>query len=77
MNEDLKNRLLGGGPLDPGCDAGMTVVDQYVEAVLRGDDAEALFPGLVAHMAGCAACREDIEGIIAALRDVAPPTDAK
>jgi hypothetical protein len=75
VNEDLKDQLLGRGPLDEGCDAGMTVVDQYVEAVLRGEDAEALFPGLVAHMAGCAACREDIEGIIAALRDVAPPTD--
>lgn len=68
MSEDLRNRLLGGGPRDSGCDAGFEVVELYVEAVLRGDDANRLFPEIVAHMAGCAACREDIEGMIAALR---------
>ena len=72
MNEDLKNRLLGKGSLDPGCEAGMAVVDRYVEAVLRGDDSERLFPGMAAHMAGCIACREDIEGLIEALRNIPP-----
>jgi hypothetical protein len=75
MNDNLKNRLLGRGPLDRGCEAGMAVVDQYVEAVLRGDDAARLFPAIVAHMDGCAACREDIEGLIEALRNIRPPDD--
>ena len=72
MNDDLKNRLLGRGSLDEGCEAGMLVVDRFVEAVLRGDDCVQMFPGMVAHMAGCVACREDIEGLIAALRNLAP-----
>lgn len=75
MNDDLKNRLLGR-PLDQGCEAGMAVVDLFVEAVLRGDDVERMFPEMVAHMAGCAACREDIEGLIEALRSVTPPDDS-
>ena len=77
MNEDLKNRLLGRGQRDEGCEAGFAIVEQYVEAVLRGDDGERLFPGIVAHMAGCAACREDIEGLIAALRSVPTPDEPK
>jgi len=75
MNDYLKNLILGRGPLDHGCEAGMAVVDLYAEALLRGDDVERLFPEVVAHMAGCAACREDIEGLIEALRHVAPPGD--
>jgi hypothetical protein len=72
VNEDLRIRLLGRGDRDQGCEAGIAIVDQYVEAVVRGDDAERLFPEIVAHMAGCAACREDIEGLIVAVRrDVA------
>ena len=75
MNEDLKIRVLGRGDRDEGCEAGFAVIEQYVEAVLRGDDAERLFPGIVAHMAGCAGCREDIEGLLAALRAQTGPDD--
>ena len=72
MNEDLKNRLLGQGPRDQGCEAGMAVVEEFVEAVLRGEEVERRFPEIVAHMAGCPACREDIEGLIAALHRESP-----
>ena len=75
MNDDLKDRLLGRGPLDQGCEAGMAIVDMFVEAVLRGDDADRMFPEMAAHMSGCAACREDIEGLIEALRNAPPPDD--
>ena len=67
-SRDLRNQLLGASGRDEGCAAGFEVVDQYVEAVVRGGDAERQFPEIVVHMAGCAACREDIEGIIAAFR---------
>ena len=68
MNEDLRHRLLGGGDQDPGCDACFEILDQYAEALLRGDDVGRLYPGVVAHLAGCAACHEDTEGLLAALR---------
>ena len=67
MNDDLRHRLLGA-PRDPGCEAGFEVVDQYIEALLRGEDVAQLYPQVVAHMAGCVACREDVEGMIAAAR---------
>ena len=71
MSDDSKNlrvRLLGASGRDAGCEAGFEMVELYVEAVVRGDDAQHQFPEIAVHMAGCAACREDIEGIIAALR---------
>jgi hypothetical protein len=78
MNDDLRNRLLGADSRDAGCDSGFDVVDEYVEAVLRGEDVAKLFPQVVAHLAGCNACREDVEGIIAAVRlRTAPPDEPR
>lgn len=78
MSEDLRDRLLGSGHEDSGCDAGFEVVDEYVEAVLRGDDVARLFPQVEAHLAGCPDCREDVEGMIAALRLLrAPPEEPR
>ena len=74
MKDTLLNRLLGSGGRDPGCDACFEVLDQYVEAVLQGQDVEDLFPQVVAHIADCPACREDTEGLIAALRETLPPS---
>jgi len=73
MKDELRNRLLGSAFRDCGCDAGFEVLDQYVEALLRGEDVARLFPEITAHLAGCAACREDTEGLIAALRGEARP----
>lgn len=77
MNDDLVNRLLGGGDRDPGCEACFERLDEYAEAVLRGAGGERRFLEVVTHLAGCAACREDAEGLIAALRSGAPPEDPK
>jgi hypothetical protein len=73
VNEDLRNRLLGGSAHDPGCEACFEILDQYAEALLRRDDVGRLYPEVVAHLAGCAACREDTEGLLAALRRDASP----
>ena len=77
MNRNRLNQLLGSGEPDPGCEACFELLDEYAEALLRGDDAERLFPQLVAHIAGCPACREDTEGLIAALRRGGPPDDPR
>ena len=68
MSDSPVNRLLGGGERDPGCEACFEVLDAFAEAVLRGEDADRLFPEVASHLAGCAACREDTEGLLAALR---------
>ena len=77
MNRDLLNKLLGSGEPDPGCEACFELLDQYAEALLRGDDADQLFPQLAAHVASCPACREDTEGLIAALRRGQSPENPK
>lgn len=68
--------LLGTGERDPGCDGAFEVLDQYVEAVRRGEDPRLRYAEFVAHIRNCAACREDTEGLLAALDllDQPPPT---
>jgi len=76
MREDLRRRLLGIGSRDAGCEAGFEVLDRYAEALVRGADVAHLFPDVVAHLANCAACREDTEGLIAVLRNL-PPSEER
>ena len=68
MSDERLRRLLGNARRDLGCDAGFDVLDRYAEAQLRGDDVARAFPEIVAHLENCAACREDVEGLLAALR---------
>jgi hypothetical protein len=60
-------KLLGGADRDPGCEGAFEVLDQYVEAVRRGEDPRLRYADFVAHIRNCAACREDTEGLLAAL----------
>lgn len=69
-------RWLGRDGRDPGCDAAFEVLDQYVDAVMRGDAGiEERFAELILHAENCDACREDTEGLLAALRELTPPPD--
>jgi hypothetical protein len=54
---------------DPGCLAGLEVIDQYVELELVGKDPAENFPGVAAHLKSCPACRLDHDGILQAARD--------
>jgi anti-sigma factor RsiW len=62
MAETL-NRLLGPGGPEVGCDECFDQLDRYVELELADRDADAAFPGLRAHLAGCPACREEHESL--------------
>lgn len=44
-----------------GCDDVFVHLDAYVEAVLAGQDAKALFPQVEEHLAHCKACAEEFE----------------
>jgi hypothetical protein len=52
-------RLLGPAGPEVGCEVCFDELDRYVELELAGRDADAIIPGLRAHLAGCPACRED------------------
>jgi hypothetical protein len=62
---ELLNRLLGPGEPEVTCEQCFELLDEYVELELRGDDAEEQLPGMRAHLAGCPACHEDHESLLA------------
>jgi hypothetical protein len=65
-NERLR-RLLGPAGPDIGCDECFERLDEYVEAELRGEDAEGRVPGMSAHLSGCPACRDEYDSLRALL----------
>ena len=75
MTHDPFERLLGRVERDPGCEAAFEQFDRYCDAVLGGRDAAREFPDLVTHIANCSACREDTEGLLAALRQLEGGTE--
>jgi predicted anti-sigma-YlaC factor YlaD len=63
--EQVLRRVLGPAAPEVGCDVCFDELDRYVELELSGADPEAAVPGMRAHLAGCPACREDYESLIA------------
>ena len=73
MTDPSLRRLLGSGGRDPGCERAFEVFDQYCEALRRGEDVSHRFAEFVTHIGNCAACREDTEGLLAALEETEDP----
>ena len=62
------DRLLRAEEGDAGCDAGVEIMDEYVDMELRGEDPATRFPGTAIHLRGCAGCRADHDGLLEAAR---------
>lgn len=62
---DRLTRLLGPGVPEVDCETCFLELDRYVEIELAGADAEAVIPGMRAHLAGCPACGEEHESLLA------------
>jgi hypothetical protein len=60
-HDDLLRRLLGPAGPELTCEECFAQLDRYVELEVRHDTAraEALIPGMRAHLAGCQACDEE------------------
>jgi hypothetical protein len=58
-------RLLGPAEPEVGCDECFDQLDRFVELELAGVDADAELPGLRAHLAGCPACSEEHDSLLA------------
>ena len=69
MDDQLLSHLLGPGGPEVGCDECFDQLDRFVELEVTGDDADGALPGLRAHLAGCPACREEHESLLALLRE--------
>lgn len=53
---------------DPGCEAGIEILDAYVELELAGEDPASTYPGTAIHLRSCSACRTDHDGLLDAAR---------
>jgi hypothetical protein len=70
--DDTDHRLdeiLGATARDPGCDAGLDLIDEYCELVARGEAIPERFADFLTHLSNCRACREDTEGLLAVVRE--------
>jgi hypothetical protein len=59
----LIGRLLGPAKPEVLCDVCFEKIDEYVDAELRGEDADAAIPGMRPHLEGCPACSEEYESL--------------
>lgn len=50
------------------CDEAYRLLDQYAEALIRGEDTAALFPEVKHHLELCMDCREELDALLEALR---------
>ena len=69
MDADAIARLLGAAGQEVSCEACFELLDEYVELEVAGADADRRLPGMREHIAGCPACREDHESLLALVRD--------
>ena len=69
MTRSSLDRLLGLllGPREPEltCEECFEELDRYVDVELAGAAADEAVPGMRAHLAGCSACQEDYESLLA------------
>jgi hypothetical protein len=65
---DVLDELLRAEEGDAGCDAGVAIMDEYVEMELRGEDPSERFPGTAIHLRICPGCRADHDGVLEAAR---------
>lgn len=65
-------KLLGSADVDRGCEDAGELMDAYCEHVARGEPVSDRYAAFLTHMYNCTACREDMEGLLAMLRQQEP-----
>jgi hypothetical protein len=64
-SSELLARLLGPAEPEIACEECFDRLDVYVELELDGINADKRIPGMRAHLAGCPACEEDHDSLLA------------
>jgi hypothetical protein len=62
---EWSGRVFGPGSPEVSCDECFDLLDRYVELELGTADADAVLPGVLAHLDGCPACREEHDLLLA------------
>jgi hypothetical protein len=65
MSDDLIGGLLGPRGPELTCEECFDELDRFVELELAGRDADGAIPGMRAHLAGCPACSEEHDSLLA------------
>jgi len=63
------HELLGPEGPEIGCEECFERLDEYVELELEGADADRRVPGMLEHLQGCPACREEHDSLRDLLRE--------
>ena len=63
--DELVAALLGPAEAEITCEECFEHLDRYVELEIHRADAEGAVPGMRAHLAGCPACRDDHDSLLA------------
>lgn len=71
MLQDLFTAVEGTQEIEYDCEEVYELLDQYVEMVTRGEDAEALMPLVKHHLEMCVACREEYQALLRILEETA------
>ena len=69
MTDPDLERLLGPRGRQVTCDECFELLDEYVEHEVADRDADALVPGMRAHLDGCPACKEEHDSLKALVED--------
>jgi hypothetical protein len=67
MGNSALDRFLTTDPRDAGCGETQELLHVYVELALSGEDPEERFPGITVHLRECHPCKEDFDGLVAAV----------
>jgi hypothetical protein len=62
------DRFLRTDPADVGCEQALAALHAYVDLVVAGDNPEATYPGVTAHLRSCPPCAEDYDGLLITVR---------
>ena len=63
--DELVAALLGPAEAELTCEECFEHLDRYVELEIERADADRAVPGMRAHLAGCPACRDDHDSLLA------------
>ncbi len=75
-SEELIAALLGPDGPELTCEECFEHLDRYVDVTLADGDADSAVPGMLAHLTGCPACRDDHDSLMEYVQhagDATPP----
>lgn len=68
LAEMVTRMALDSDEVELGCDEVLALLDEYTEAVLRGEDVGRLYPLVMRHLERCGDCREEHQALLRILQ---------